>query len=30
LVDFVRDLHAWIDEDDLQVLQALPQNEWAW
>ncbi|KAM0689993.1 hypothetical protein Q7P36_008760 [Cladosporium allicinum] len=30
LVDFVRDLHAWIDEEDLRVLQALPQNEWTW
>jgi hypothetical protein len=30
LVDFVRDIHAWIDEEDLQVLRSLPENKWTW
>jgi hypothetical protein len=30
LVDFVREMHAWIDEDDLQVLRTLQGRERIW
>jgi hypothetical protein len=30
LVDFVREMHAWIDEGDLEVLRSLPENDRIW